>query len=160
MTHGLTHLDAEGHPRMVDVSDKAVTRREAVAEAFVRFPPEAWDTLSAQDFKTKKGAVTDVARIAGVMAAKRTAEWIPFCHTLPLERCKLEIVPLADRCSLHVVCSVATEAKTGVEMEALTGASAAALTLYDMTKSLGHGIIIENIRLLTKTGGKSDFQAK
>lgn len=145
---------------MVDVSDKAVTRREAVAEAIVSFPAEAWATLSENDFKTKKGTVTDVARIAGVMAAKRTAEWIPFCHTLPLERCKLEVEPLPDSCRLRVRCSVATEAKTGVEMEALTGASAAALTLYDMTKSLSHGIVIEQVRLVTKTGGKSDFQAK
>lgn len=160
MTHTLTHIDVEGHPSMVDVSKKRVTRREAVAEALVRFPEEAWAILSANAFQTKKGAVADVARIAGVMAAKRTAEWIPFCHTLPLERCQLTVEPLPEARSFRVQCAVATEAKTGVEMEALTGATAAALTLYDMTKSLNHGIVIEHIRLLAKTGGKSDFQGR
>ena len=92
------------------------------------------------------------------MAAKRTAEWIPFCHTLPLERCKIEVTPDEETRSFLIQCSVATEAKTGVEMEALTGASAAALTLYDMTKSLSHDIVIKSVQLLRKTGGKSDFQ--
>ena len=156
----LTHLDADGKPRMVDVSEKSVTRRVAVAQANVRYPEDAWKTLSENGFKTKKGAVSDVARIAGVMATKRTAELIPFCHSLALDKCDISVEPENNSCSIVVKCTVATEAKTGVEMEALTGASVAALTLYDMTKSLSHGITIEQLSLKSKTGGKSDFQSE
>ncbi|MBC2603935.1 cyclic pyranopterin monophosphate synthase MoaC [Puniceicoccus vermicola] len=158
MTQSLTHLNSQGQARMVDVSAKTVTRREAQAQAWVRYPDEAWEILSQNDFQTSKGAIADVARIGGIMGAKKTAELIPFCHTLPLERCKIQIEPDPATQRISILCSVATEAKTGVEMEALTGVSTAALTLYDMTKSLSHEIVIEEISLVSKTGGKSDFQ--
>lgn len=157
MSDSLTHLDAQGRPRMVDVSGKAVTQRAATAEATVRFTEEAWPSLKAQGFTTKKGAVGDVARIAGTMAAKRTADLIPFCHTLPLDGCELSVEPAEDEPLIRITCTVKVTARTGVEMEALTGASVAALTVYDMTKSLGHGTVIEQVCLLEKTGGKQDY---
>lgn len=155
----LTHLDKQNHPRMVTVADKNISLREAEAEALVLFPQEAWDVLRAAGFATQKGAIADVARVAGTMAVKQTAQWIPFCHTLPVEGCRIAIEPVEGRPALSVRCTVVTTARTGVEMEALTGASAAALTLYDMTKSLGHGIEISRVRLLKKTGGKKDYTA-
>ncbi|GAA4295538.1 cyclic pyranopterin monophosphate synthase MoaC [Nibribacter koreensis] len=152
----LSHIDEQGNPSMVDVSQKAVTQRTAVAEATVRFPEDVYNQLAGQNFLTKKGAVFQTAIIAGVMAAKKTADIIPLCHPLALSTCKIDIVP-ADGFSLKVTCLVRCEGKTGVEMEALTGASAAALCIYDMCKALTHHIIISNIQLLEKTGGKSDI---
>jgi len=160
MNEQLTHFDASARPRMVDVTDKAVSVREATAEAVVVFPEPAWERLAADGFTTKKGALLDVARIAGVMGVKQTSQWIPFCHPLPIEGCEFSIEPEPAKRALVVQCRVKTTACTGVEMEALTGASAAALTLYDMTKALGHGIEIERTRLLRKTGGKQDYQAQ
>ncbi|WP_347160055.1 cyclic pyranopterin monophosphate synthase MoaC [Pontibacter chitinilyticus] len=152
----LSHVDAQGQPAMVDVSEKAVTTRVAVAVGMVRFPEEVYTQLQGQDFLTKKGAVLQTAIIAGVMAVKKTAELIPLCHPLALTGCKIDIVP-ADKFSLKITCRVRCEGKTGVEMEALTGVSGAALCIYDMCKALSHDIQITDIQLETKTGGKSDF---
>jgi cyclic pyranopterin phosphate synthase len=152
----LTHLDAANRPTMVDVGAKTSSWREATAEAFVKLPPAATRALKAAGHRTKKGPVFDTAIVAGVMAAKRTHELIPFCHPLALERCKIEIGSGAAG-KLRILCSVAVHHKTGVEMEALVGATAAALTIYDMCKALSHDIVIGPVRLLAKSGGKRDF---
>jgi cyclic pyranopterin phosphate synthase len=151
----LTHLDAANRPAMVDVGDKQITAREAVAEARLRLPAGVTRELARTGHRTKKGPVFDTAIIAGVMAAKRTHELIPFCHPLPLEHVGVEIT--ARRGGLTIICRVRVTHRTGVEMEALTGASVAALTVYDMCKALSHDIVIETIRLLDKRGGKRDF---
>ncbi len=143
---------------MVDVSLKAVTTRTAVAEGIVRFPEAVYEQLAGQNFLTKKGAVFQTAIIAGVMAAKKTADIIPLCHPLALSTCKIDI-EAAPNASLKVTCLVRCEGKTGVEMEALTGVSAAALCIYDMCKALTHDIVLSDIRLVEKTGGKSDILA-
>lgn len=143
---------------MVDVTAKHQSLRIATASATIRFPHEAFGTLQASGFETAKGPVMHTAIVAGTMAAKRAHELIPFCHPLGLERCDISILPAGDS-SLEVRCTTAVHHRTGVEMEALTGAAVAALTVYDMCKSLTHGIVIEAIRLLTKSGGKSDFDA-
>jgi cyclic pyranopterin phosphate synthase len=152
----LTHVDQSNRPTMVDVGDKAVTTRTASARARVVFPADAVNQ-SGEALRTKKGPVFDTAIIAGVMAAKRTHDLIPFCHPLPLEDCKIEIAWGAPN-EVVIECSVRATHKTGVEMEALTGASVAALTIYDMCKALTHGIEIRDIALLSKTGGKRDYQ--
>jgi cyclic pyranopterin phosphate synthase len=151
----LTHVDAANRPTMVDVGDKAVTTRTATARAVVVFPPDVV-VRSGEALRTKKGPVFDTAVIAGVMAAKRTHELIPFCHPIPLEDCKIS-VGWGDGNDVVVECSVRATHKTGVEMEALTGAATAALTIYDMCKALTHGIEIREVVLLEKTGGKRDF---
>jgi cyclic pyranopterin phosphate synthase len=143
---------------MVDVSQKAVTTRTAIAEGTVHFPEAVYEQLAEQNFLTKKGAVFQTAIIAGVMAAKKTSDIIPLCHPLALSTCKIDIEPAANA-SLKVTCLVRCEGKTGVEMEALTGVSAAALCIYDMCKALTHDIVLSDIRLVEKTGGKSDLQA-
>ena len=150
-----SHVDASGHPTMVDVSDKRVTARNAVAEARIRLPASVASTLRAQDFATAKGPVFHTAIVAGTLAAKRTHELIPFCHPLGLEKCVIDITSEGD--DVLIRCSVGVHHKTGVEMEALTGASIAALTVYDMCKALSHDIVIESTRLVEKRGGKSDF---
>jgi cyclic pyranopterin monophosphate synthase len=152
---GLSHLDASRRPRMVDVGDKSVTHRIAVAEALMALPAEVARALRASGHRTAKGPVFDTAIIAGVQAAKRTAELIPFCHPLPVEHCSVEIA-LGARNRLRVRCRVETHHKTGVEMEALTGASVAALTVYDMCKALSHEIRILDVRLRHKSGGRRD----
>ncbi|ALJ00526.1 cyclic pyranopterin monophosphate synthase MoaC [Rufibacter tibetensis] len=152
----LSHINDQGLPSMVDISQKQVTIRTAIAESTVQFPEEVFEQLSGQNFLTKKGAVFQTAIIAGVMAAKKTSDIIPLCHPLALSTCKIDIEP-ADNFALKVICLVRCEGKTGVEMEALTGASAAALCIYDMCKALTHDITISNVRLLHKTGGKSDI---
>jgi cyclic pyranopterin phosphate synthase len=152
----LTHVDKANRPTMVDVGDKAVTTRTASARARVVFPADAL-VQSGEALRTKKGPVFDTAVIAGVMAAKRTHDLIPFCHPLPLEDCKIEIKWGAPN-EVVIECSVRATHKTGVEMEALTGASVAALTIYDMCKALTHGIEIRDVALLSKTGGKRDYQ--
>jgi cyclic pyranopterin monophosphate synthase len=156
---GLTHLDAQNRPTMVDVGAKEVTHRVATAEARVHFPPNVAAALRKSGHRTKKGPVFDTAIISGVMAAKRTHDLIPFCHPLPIDKCKIEI---DDAHSGEVVirCEVSVHHRTGVEMEALTGASVAALTIYDMCKALSHDIEITSIRLVEKTGGKRDFKRK
>lgn len=140
---------------MVDVSDKAVTKRTAVAGAQVRFPAEVARALRESGFATSKGPVFQTAIIAGVMGAKRTHELIPFCHPLGVENCRIEI-GLDDHDTAVIECSVSVHHRTGVEMEALTGASVAALTVYDMCKALSHDIVIGEVRLLEKHGGRRD----
>jgi cyclic pyranopterin phosphate synthase len=157
MKKQLSHLDESGRPRMVDVSKKEVTTRSATAESMVKFPREIWEAFAASGFSSKKGPVLDVARIAGTTAVKQTASLIPFCHLLPIDGCDFEMEALAEQASILIRCTVTCTARTGVEMEALTGASVAALTIYDMTKSLGHGMEIEHTRLLAKSGGKEDY---
>ncbi|MBS0395965.1 MAG: cyclic pyranopterin monophosphate synthase MoaC [Proteobacteria bacterium] len=151
----LTHVGSDGRPTMVDVGDKVVTARSAVAEARVRLPAAVARTLAEQGYATAKGPVFQTAIIAGTMAAKRTHELIPFCHPLGLERCRIDIAAAGDEVVIR--CEVAVHHRTGVEMEALTGASVAALTVYDMCKALSHEIVIHDTRLLEKRGGKSDF---
>ena len=138
---------------MVDVGAKPATRRQAVAEVRVRFPAAVANTLRAQELRSAKGPVIDTAIIAGTMAVKRTHELIPFCHPLAIENCRIEIVFVSDN-DLAIRCTVAITHKTGVEMEALTGASIAALTVYDMCKALSHEIVIDGLRLIEKSGGK------
>lgn len=153
----LTHVSDANRPSMVDVGDKAVTTRIALARAVVAFPPDVLDS-EGDPLRTRKGPVVDTAIVAGVLAAKRTHHLIPFCHPIPLEDCSIE-VDWNEAGELVIDCSVRATHKTGVEMEALTGAAAAALTVYDMCKSLSHGIRIRDVRLVAKTGGKSDFNA-
>ena len=152
-----THLDADHRPAMVDVSDKAATKRSATAEARVIFPAAVAAALRASGLRSPKGPVFDTAIVAGVMGAKRTHELIPFCHPLGIENCHIAIDLEGDTAIIR--CTVTVHHKTGVEMEALTGASIAALTVYDMCKALSHGIIINDVRLLAKDGGKSSYAA-
>ena len=149
-----SHVDSGARPTMVDVGDKSVTKRTATAEARVRFPSAVAEALRGQQFNTSKGPVFQTAIIAGTMAAKRTHELIPFCHPLGIENCKLAIDMEGDEAIVR--CTVSVHHKTGVEMEALTGASIAALTIYDMCKALSHDIVIAETRLVEKHGGKSD----
>ena len=153
MARKLSHVDAKGRPRMVDVSAKRASLREATARASVIFPPDVAKTLRARDMHSSKGSIVDAAIIAGTMAAKRTHELIPFCHPLAIERCSFEVEFVSDT-ELAIRCTVAITHKTGVEMEALTGATVAALTVYDMCKALSHEIAISDVRLLDKSGGK------
>ena len=155
MASGLTHLTARNQPTMVDVGDKEITRRVASAEARIRLPRAVLLALRKSGHRTKKGPIFDTAIIAGVMAAKRTSELIPFCHPLSLDNCKLEVGPAPG--GIRILCTASVQGRTGVEMEALTGATVAALTVYDMCKALSHDIEITGIRLLAKTGGKYAF---
>jgi cyclic pyranopterin phosphate synthase len=152
----LTHLDAANRPTMVDVGGKTVTRREASAEALVKLPAHVTRELTSTGHRTKKGPVFDTAIIAGVLAAKRTHELIPFCHPLPISSVKIAVE--TRRGGLRVTCDVAVTHVTGVEMEALTGACVAALTIYDMCKALSHDIEIGPVRLLAKSGGKRNYR--
>ena len=152
----LTHLDAAGLPSMVDVSGKVVTARAATAECRVRFPKEVAAQLHASGLRSAKGGIVDTAIIAGTMAVKRTHELIPFCHPLPIDGCRIVIAWDGDS-ALKIECTVRTTHRTGVEMEALTGATVAALTVYDMCKALSHRIVIGPAKLLGKRGGKSNF---
>ena len=154
-TPTLTHVDADGRPAMVDVSAKANTPREATAQCRVRFPQDVAQALQANGLRSAKGAVADTAIIAGTMAVKRTHELIPFCHPLPIDGCRFNVEWAGPR-ELSIECSVRTVHRTGVEMEALTGATVAALTVYDMCKALSHRILIGPARLLAKRGGKRD----
>ena len=152
----LTHVDPSGNPSMVNVSDKPVTKRTAKAQAIVTVGRDIIRQIRANELITKKGPVFQTAIIAGVMGAKKTADLIPLCHPLGLEDCQITIQAGEEEI---VITSTATlSAKTGVEMEALTGAAVAALTVYDMCKALSHEIIIKEIKLLEKTGGKKDFK--
>ncbi|MDP1026121.1 cyclic pyranopterin monophosphate synthase MoaC [Sphingomonas sp. KR1UV-12] len=153
---GLTHLDGAGAARMVDVGAKPATAREATAAGRITLSPEALALV--RDATAKKGDVLAVARVAGIMAAKRTAELIPLCHPLPLTRVAIELTLLAD--GVEVTATCATTGPTGVEMEALTAASVALLTIYDMVKAVDRHMVIDNVRVLAKSGGKSgDWQA-
>lgn len=141
---------------MVDVSDKTTTARAATAECRVVFPAAVAAQLRRDGLRSAKGGVVETAIVAGTLAVKRTHELIPFCHPLPIDHCEVDIVQQASG-TIVIRCSVRTTHRTGVEMEALTGASVAALTIYDMCKALSHNIIIERVRLLAKRGGKRDF---
>ena len=150
-----THLDANLHPTMVDVGEKKATKRTATAEARVRFPSAVAAALRDSGLRSPKGPVFDTAIVAGVMGAKRTHELIPFCHPLGLENCRITIDLDGDAAVIR--CTVSVHHKTGVEMEALTGASIAALTIYDMCKAMSHDIVIGDLRLLAKEGGRSSY---
>jgi cyclic pyranopterin monophosphate synthase len=149
----LSHLDEKGQASMVDVSDKSATMREANAEAVIVLSEETFALVFAG--KIKKGDVLATARIAGIMAAKKTSELIPLCHPLSLSHAGVEFTPLSDGRSLRITASAKTTGQTGVEMEALTAAAVAALTVYDMIKAVDKSAVIQSVRLLTKSGGKS-----
>ncbi|MEM9908437.1 MAG: cyclic pyranopterin monophosphate synthase MoaC [Cyanobacteria bacterium P01_D01_bin.44] len=149
----LSHLNNQGQARMVDVSAKAVTAREATAEGFIRMRPDTLTAIQLGD--VSKGDVLGTARLAGIMAAKQTAQLIPLCHPLPLKKIEVLIDLDEDRPGYRIEATVKTTAETGVEMEALTAVSVAALTLYDMAKGIEKSMQIEDIRLVSKTGGKS-----
>lgn len=152
----LSHIDKNGKATMVDVSEKQITQRTATARSVVILPNEVLSQLVDGDIQTKKGSVFQIAIIAGIMAAKKTGELIPLCHPLALENCNINIS--LDNDEVIIDCTTRITAKTGVEMEALVGASLAALTIYDMCKALSHDIVIKETRLIKKTGGKHDFE--
>jgi cyclic pyranopterin phosphate synthase len=157
MTSKLSHVDRKNQPTMVDVSHKTASDRVAHAQALVVFPEAIAARFADGDIQTAKGPVFATAIVAGVMAAKRTHELIPFCHPLGIDQCKVTIeMDDGGRAQIDCVCKV--HHRTGVEMEALTGASVAALTVYDMCKALSHDITITNTRLMAKSGGKRDFR--
>ncbi len=149
----LTHFDADGNAAMADVTDKAETQRTAVAKGSIRMNEAAFSAV--RDGTAQKGDVRGVARVAGIMAAKQTAELIPLCHPLMLTSVKVDFELHPETLSVEAICTVKLSGKTGVEMEALTGVSVALLTIYDMCKALDKGMVIFDIRLLEKTGGKS-----
>jgi cyclic pyranopterin monophosphate synthase len=151
----LTHLDDQGNARMVDVGDKAVTTRTATAQALVRMSPATAQAIVAGD--APKGDVLGTARIAGIQAAKRTSELIPLCHPLPLDKVAVDLEVDAQAGVVTITTLARCTAKTGVEMEALTAASVAALTVYDMVKGIEQGVEIAEVALVAKTGGKSDY---
>ena len=151
----LTHVDNKGNPAMVDVSMKKANIRTALAESRIKLGSEIIKLLQQDEIYTKKGPVFQTAIIAGVQGAKKTSELIPFCHPIGLDDCQIRIKIDGD--DAVVRCEAKVHAKTGVEMEAITGASVAAITIYDMCKALSHNIEITNTRLLKKTGGKKDF---
>ncbi|WP_299581560.1 cyclic pyranopterin monophosphate synthase MoaC [Mucilaginibacter sp.] len=153
----ITHLDNKGNPAMVDVTEKSVTHRTAVARSIVSLPEEVLTHLTDGDLQTKKGSVFQIAIIAGIMAAKKTGDLIPLCHPLGLDNCNIAI-SLNEKQEVVIECTASITAKTGVEMEALIGASIAALTVYDMCKAMSHDIVITETKLIEKTGGKRDFK--
>ncbi len=151
-----SHLDKEGNPAMVDVGAKRITRRSARARAIVQLPPEVWQQLESDELHTQKGPVFQTAILAGIMGAKKTGELIPLCHPLGLDNCTVDI--RTEEGAVIVECTASLSAKTGVEMEALTGATIAALTIYDMCKAFSHDIVIREVKLMEKTGGKRNFK--
>ncbi len=152
----LSHIDKDNQPTMVDVSHKDATDRAAHARTIVEFPDAVAECFVKNEIQTAKGPVFATAIVAGVMAAKKTPDLIPFCHPLGLDNCKITI-EMDDMHRAVINCYCKVHYKTGVEMEALTGATVAALTIYDMCKALSHDIVIGQTRLLSKTGGKKDF---
>lgn len=154
----LTHSDADGNPNMVDISDKKPTKRIAKAQAIVKVGTNIASLIKNQEILTKKGPVFQTAIIAGVMGAKQTSTLIPLCHPIGLEDCQVTIKAEKERIIINTSATIIS--KTGVEMEALTAATIAALTIYDMCKAISHDIVIEEIKLLEKHGGKSDFKRK
>ena len=152
----LSHVDKENRPTIVDVSSKEVSDRKAHAQSVIVLPDAVMQQVSGDEIETKKGPVFATAIIAGVMAAKKTHELIPFCHPIDLESCKISIALHDDKAVVDCYCKVSN--KTGVEMEALTGASVAALTIYDMLKALSHDIVISDTRLMAKSGGRRKFR--
>lgn len=156
MSKNFTHLDAAGNPAMVDVGEKQATRRLARARSVVLLPAEILDSLEQLEIHTKKGPVFQTAILAGIMAAKQTGMLIPLCHPIGMENCQIEIQVNEAR-EVIIDCTATVTAKTGVEMEAMVGASIAALTIYDMCKAFSHDIVIKEVMLMEKTGGKRDF---
>ncbi len=151
-----THFDPQGNARMVDVSDKEITSRTAAAEGVIQVSREVYDAIAQKT--VKKGDVLTVAQVAGIMGCKRTSELIPMCHLLNLTNATLTFSMDPEKCEIRAVCTVKTEGKTGVEMEALTGVSVALLTIYDMCKAIDKRMVIREIHLVEKHGGKSgDF---
>ena len=157
MSHKFSHIDEKGNPKMVDVSDKQISVRTATARCVIELGAEILTDLQKNNFNSKKGSIIQTAIVAGVMGVKKTSELIPMCHPLAISGCNIDISPNSDS-SLEVICFVKISGKTGVEMEALTGASTAALTVYDMCKSYSKAIYIKQLELIEKTGGKSDFK--
>jgi cyclic pyranopterin phosphate synthase len=153
----LTHLDNQNNPSMVDVSGKSVTYRTATAQSIVVLPAEILQYLVNGELQSKKGPVFQTAIIAGIMAAKKTGDLIPLCHPLGMDNCKV-IIELSASNEVVIECTASISAKTGIEMEALVGASIAALTVYDMCKAMSHDIVIKETKLIAKTGGKRDFK--
>lgn len=149
----LTHFDGDGHAHMVDVSDKAVTARIATAENYIKMQRETFDIIT--EGRAKKGDVLGVARLAGIMAAKKTSDLIPLCHPLPITTVSIDLVPDIDLPGIRITATVKTTGQTGVEMEALTAASVTALTVYDMTKAVDKTMEIGGLRVTLKDGGKS-----
>ena len=156
MEHKLSHIDDSGNATMVDVSDKQTTARVAIASGKVIFPDAVFKTLADQEFLGTKGSIIQTAIIAGIQAVKKTSDLIPLCHQLALSKINIDIQPVGT--SLVVTCTVKCTERTGVEMEALTGVSVSALTIYDMCKALSQDIVISDIQLDKKTGGKHDFK--
>lgn len=150
---GLTHFDGEGNAVMVDVTKKEITEREASARGRIQVSREVYETV--KNGTAAKGDVLGVARVAGIMAVKKTSDLIPLCHVLPLTKASVNFQMLEDSCEIEAVCTVKTVGRTGVEMEALTGVSAALLTVYDMCKAIDKGMVIQEICLERKSGGKS-----
>ena len=155
----LTHIDSNGKPQMVNVTEKENTHRMAIAQSIVVLPKNVVQQIQANNIKTKKGPIFDTAIIAGTMAAKKCSELIPFCHSIPIEGCKIEI-EFNSKNEVLIRCRVETYCKTGVEMEALTGASVAALTVYDMCKAISHDIKICSTELIEKSGGQRGYVRK
>lgn len=153
MSDELSHLDAEGRARMVDVGEKAVTHRECVARGAVRMAPETLARIA--EGTMPKGDVLATARLAGIQAAKRTSDWIPLCHPLPLDAVDIDLVPDATGSRVRIEARAAAHARTGVEMEALVAVSAAGLTVYDMCKAIDRDMVVEGVHLVRKKGGKS-----
>jgi cyclic pyranopterin phosphate synthase len=152
-----THLNENGQPAMVDVGSKQASLRTARARSIVSMPPEIMLHFVNGDIQSKKGAVFQVAIIAGVVAAKKTGDLIPLCHPIGMDNCTVDI-HVNDSNEVVIDCTASVTAKTGIEMEALTGASIAALTIYDMCKAMSHDIVIKETKLMEKTGGKRDFR--
>lgn len=157
MSDQFTHLDAAGNPNMVDVGEKKVSRRMARARSIVVLDDTIMDKLEKEEIHTKKGPVFQTAILAGIMAAKKTGDLIPLCHPLGLDNCHIDIQVNENR-EVVIDCTANITAKTGIEMEALVGASIAALTIYDMCKAFSHNIVIKETMLMEKTGGKRDFK--
>ena len=157
MKKKFTHLDDTGKASMVDVGEKKITKRMARARSVVILDNSILDQLENDDIHTKKGPVFQTAIIAGVMAAKRTGELIPLCHPIGMDNCQIDI-HINKKREVVIDCTASINAKTGIEMEALVGASLAALTIYDMCKALSHNIVIKETMLMEKSGGKKDFK--
>ncbi len=157
MTNRFTHVDDKNNPSMVDVGDKSITTRSAHAVGYIYLPQEVLSKLVDGDIQSKKGPVFHTAIIAGTMAIKKTSDLIPFCHQLNIEGCKIIITPEDDKKRVRVDCKARTTGKTGIEMEVLTGASIATLTIYDMCKAFGQDMRIDGVQLIEKRGGKSDI---
>lgn len=156
MEKKLSHINESGNAEMVDVSEKSISSRKAIASGRVLFPTEVFKELQRQDFLGKKGSIVQTAVIAGIQGVKKTSELIPLCHQINLTKIDVDIVPGDNQ--FHITCTVKCDGKTGVEMEALTGVSVAALTIYDMCKAMSQDIVISTIQLERKSGGKNDYE--